>query len=73
MTETLVDRCVCHERTFAELLEAAREHGITEPSQLRQVVDFGLGCGTCRPYVAIVLATGRTRLPVIPREGPCDG
>jgi bacterioferritin-associated ferredoxin len=68
MTEPLVDRCVCHERTFAEILDVARAHGISDLSELRHHIDFGQGCGTCRPYVRIALDTGRTQLPVIAEE-----
>jgi bacterioferritin-associated ferredoxin len=72
MTRNRVDRCVCHERTFAELLAVARRTGATSLAELELQTDFGRGCGTCRPYVELVLTTGRTSLPVLPavQAGP---
>lgn len=66
MTRGRVDRCVCHERPFAELLAVARRTGASTAVELQRHVDFGRGCGTCLPYVELVLATGRTSLPVLP-------
>ena len=60
-----VDRCVCCERTFTELLEVARSCGAETVEDLQRSVEFGTGCGTCVPYVRIVLATGRTTLPLL--------
>jgi len=60
-----VDRCVCCERMFSELYDVARSSGARTVEELQQVVEFGTGCGTCIPYVEIVLATGQTVLPLL--------
>lgn len=66
MTRGVVDRCVCHEQTFADLLAVAHRSGASTVDELQLEVDFGRGCGSCRAYVALVLATGCTSLPVLP-------
>lgn len=63
-----VDRCVCWDQTFDELLKIAR----SELLSFDQVVDRTgccTGCTTCEPYVKRMLRTGETVFPVLsPRE-----
>lgn len=54
-----IDRCVCYDRTFAELRVAATvDHLGMEEITKR----FGCGscCGMCRPYIERMLDTGET-------------
>lgn len=61
---TPVDRCVCHQVTFRELLRIHRETG-ADLAGLQQRTRCGTSCGMCLPYIRIALETGRERLPVI--------
>lgn len=60
-----VTRCVCHDVTFAALIDLARRTG-ADFAELSRLTGCGTGCGTCRPYIAAALATGRAELPVLP-------
>lgn len=60
---TPVDRCVCMDVTFERLHRlAAHGAGLDE---LRRRTGCGAGCGLCIPYIRAMLATGRTRFPVM--------
>jgi bacterioferritin-associated ferredoxin len=61
----MVDRCICFQKTFAELKQIAEAEGAYEIEALQRHVDFGLRCGLCKPYVARMFATGRVVFPVI--------
>lgn len=65
----LVDRCVCHQVTFRELKQIADRDG-ADLEELSRRTHCGTGCGMCRPYIEVMLATGRTELPVM-NEGEC--
>lgn len=54
-----IDRCVCRNRRFGELLPLARARGWGLPEL---AVETGCGdqCGLCRPYLRRMLATGET-------------
>jgi len=59
-----VNRCVCHEVTFAELIEMARRDHMTL-ADLQKATGCGTGCGTCVPYIEIALRTGIADLPIL--------
>lgn len=72
-----IDRCVCFERPFTELLEVARRTGAATLDALQEETEFGLSCRLCNPYVRRMLATGQTRFtetiadePLVPRPKP---
>lgn len=69
---TPVDRCVCHNVTFAELLRIHRETG-ADLAELRRRTGCGTGCGMCVPYIRVALTTGRERLPVMHAPVGRDG
>lgn len=58
-----VDRCVCHDVTFARLKAYADAHG-SSFEELRERFGCGKGCGLCEPYVRAMLRTGRTEFEV---------
>jgi len=59
-----IDRCYCRETPFTELLALARRDGL-DVQGLAEATGAGAGCGLCRRYLRVVLATGRTSLPVL--------
>ena len=59
-----VERCVCFNQPFTGLLELAREEGLNQ-DELGERTGCCTGCGMCRPYVRVVLATGRTSIPLM--------
>jgi len=67
-----VNRCVCMDLAFEELLSIARDNGLTY-EELSARTGCGRGCGLCGPYVKLMLRTGRTSfepmaLPVLMRR-----
>ncbi len=62
-----VDRCVCHEISFAALkAEAERQGPNASIESLAKATGAGTGCGTCVPYLKLMLETGRTSFAVLP-------
>lgn len=61
----MVDRCVCFNKTFSELKSIAQTESLSDLESLQRFVDFGKGCGLCKPYVKRMLETGRVVFPVI--------
>jgi len=53
----LVDRCICKDIRFSELKDLAAKEQISE-AVLRERTGCGAECGTCRPYIRRMLATG---------------
>lgn len=64
---SLVTRCVCFKTTFADWLRIKRANGWTL-EQCAAELQCGEGCGLCKPYLAIVEATGQTEIPVMLTE-----
>jgi len=62
---TMVDRCVCFSRTFAELKSIAQQKRIRDVESLQRIVEFGLRCALCKPYVRRMLSTGEVLFPII--------
>ena len=54
-----IDRCVCRNQTFAELLPRARAAGWDREALTRET-GCGAQCGLCRPYLDRMLETGET-------------
>lgn len=54
-----IDRCVCRNRRFEELLPLARA-GRWGLEKLALETGCGDQCGLCRPYLRRMLATGET-------------
>ncbi|MCA9305084.1 MAG: hypothetical protein KDA16_01015 [Phycisphaerales bacterium] len=58
-----VDRCVCVNVSFAEMLEL-REQGLTF-AEIRDQTGCCSGCGMCQPYCRLALATGAESIPIL--------
>lgn len=66
-----VVRCVCHQKSFAELRALARTHGWCTAAEVSLETSCGLGCGSCRPYLEAMMETGATSFAVAqPGEKP---
>ncbi|MEX2217429.1 MAG: hypothetical protein WD749_01610 [Phycisphaerales bacterium] len=63
-SDTPVDRCVCVNVTFAELIRLRRERG-ADLAELQRLTRCATTCTMCLPYVKAALATGRERLPIL--------
>lgn len=59
-----VERCVCFNQPFSKLLELARAEGLSQ-DELSERTGCCTGCGMCKPYVRVVLSTGRTSIPLM--------
>ncbi len=55
----LIDRCICRNRRFEDLLHEARE-GSWSLNEMIRISGCGGQCGLCRPYLRRMLATGET-------------
>lgn len=55
-----VTRCVCFNKTFAELRVIAEREGAATLEALQQHVVFGQNCKLCHPYVRRMLETGQS-------------
>lgn len=62
-----VDRCVCHRVTFVQLKLLADRCG-ADLNELQRQSGCGTSCGCCVPYIRLMLTTGRTSFPVLPRD-----
>lgn len=65
--ELPVTRCVCMDLDFADLLRLARTMGM-DFDALRVWSGCCSGCGTCEPYVRLMLQTGATAFAVLSPE-----
>jgi len=59
-----VDRCVCHNRTFAELQHIAKAENL-DHAALSARTGCSAKCGTCGPYIRLMYKCGATRFPVL--------
>ncbi|MEM1183775.1 MAG: hypothetical protein AAGI53_02125 [Planctomycetota bacterium] len=59
-----VNRCICFDRTFEELLQIAVSTGGGLLEAHKQT-GCGARCGLCLPYIQLMLREGSTDLPVL--------
>lgn len=62
---TPIRRCVCIDKTFAELKQLAAERGLRTVGALLRASGAAAGCGLCRPYLQRMLETGETEFPIL--------
>jgi NAD(P)H-nitrite reductase large subunit len=55
-----IDRCVCHDVTFAEVVEWSRSSGCRTVEGAAREFKCTTSCGMCLPYVECALKTGQT-------------
>ena len=55
----LIDRCICRNRRFEDLLREARA-GSWSLNEMIRITGCGGQCGLCRPYLRRMLTTGET-------------
>ncbi|MGE0480668.1 MAG: bacterioferritin-associated ferredoxin [Phycisphaerae bacterium] len=61
-------RCVCLELSLRGLLSFARRQEITSFDALSRATGCGTRCGTCRPYIERMLASGEVpTADIVPR------
>lgn len=58
MNRLLVNRCICHNKTFSEIKEFAEQEEITEVSELREIDYCSNNCRMCEPYLKLMFETG---------------
>ena len=61
----MIDRCICFDKTFAEMKKVIDRHGIKSIYELREHISFGGNCSLCMPYVEQVIKTGKTSFEII--------
>lgn len=59
-----VDRCICHNITFARLKEETARTGACVKA-LANATGCTTNCGMCTPYIIQMLRTGHTVFPLI--------
>lgn len=55
-----VDRCICHQISFAEVKRIADEKGLLSVERLRVEKICSTNCRLCEPYLRQMLKTGET-------------
>ena len=55
-----IDRCVCHDVSFAALAEWSASTGCRSVDEAAREFKCTTSCGMCLPYVERALATGQT-------------
>ena len=59
MSSVRIDRCVCENKPFAQLLDVARRDGLDLPA-LAEREGCGTHCGWCVAYLRRAFVTGET-------------
>jgi bacterioferritin-associated ferredoxin len=67
--DIVIDRCVCYDRTFAELKSAIGGDAV-DLAEITKRFGCGSCCGVCRPYIERMLETGETVFHqiILPRD-----
>ncbi len=55
-----VTKCICHDSSFEMLKEYAKKNKIDSVETLQDHGMCSCGCQMCRPYVKMMLETGKT-------------
>ena len=62
-----VNRCVCHNVQFRDLLKLSERIGRSDLDALQDKTQCGRGCGLCIPYIQVAM---RERLARVPLDAP---
>ena len=60
MSEFLVNRCICHKKSFEEIKEYLEDNGLTSVEELQSAGFSSNSCKMCKPYIELMLETGET-------------
>ncbi|GAB5408545.1 MAG: hypothetical protein BalsKO_09100 [Balneolaceae bacterium] len=60
MSKLLVNRCICHDKTFTEIQEYVEQEGINEVAELQAEDYCSNNCRMCEPYLELMFETGET-------------
>ncbi|MDP6891386.1 MAG: (2Fe-2S)-binding protein [Phycisphaerales bacterium] len=63
--QPMVDRCVCHDISFADILTWSSQRERTTLDDIREHFGCGESCGTCVPYIRQVLGTRQCSIPLM--------
>jgi bacterioferritin-associated ferredoxin len=55
-----VDRCICHNITFGQIRELAKENGLSTVEELQEANICSTNCHLCVPYIERMFQTGET-------------
>lgn len=60
MSRYSVKKCLCHDRTFEEIIDYAEEQGYSEVEELQDDDYCACSCGFCIPYIELMFESGDT-------------
>lgn len=60
MANYLVSKCICHDRTFEEIKEYAKDYNYDHVEDLQADHYCSCSCGLCIPYIELMFETGET-------------
>lgn len=60
MSPREITKCICHDHSFKEIKEYAKEDNLTTVEELREHDFCSNSCRMCTPYVENMLETGQT-------------
>ncbi len=55
-----VTACICYRTNFYNLKLLAKANNLSTVDEVAELTGCSTGCGLCRPYIATMLATGKT-------------
>lgn len=66
-----VNRCICHDISFAEIREIADRENLSTIEELRKENICSISCKLCEPYIKEMLKSGRTSFEpgLVPNSG----
>jgi len=57
----MIDKCICHNKTFSKILEEMKELRITSLTEVKQHLKICNKCCLCNPYIIEMSKTGQTK------------
>ena len=58
MTPFYVTKCVCHKKSFRDIIDFAQSNGLHSVEDLREEQYCSTKCKMCEPYIETALQTG---------------
>lgn len=63
--EYKVTKCICYNKSFAELKEFMRQNDLKNIDELRGKMNVAMNCKLCVPYIEKMILTGQTEFSII--------